>query len=241
LAKRKQPPQRQNAPAAELLCKRVGSSVALAATPTPSWQLPPGRRNPFMDKPWFNPDTGMLLLDEYVADMPSFQKIMADSVITDDEIAAHAQRVVSLLQELDATLAPDAKRLATDMLCELAVLYALQRKRTVQEFCNDLSDYEKYYAAPEPFGTRGGTQRRRSISRTPTRLRRLSMGAFESFQSFPIVVPDLAPVAQDVMQHFALQGFEVKGEQSITRGWDISIHRGGNFKAVCGMKTALKI
>jgi hypothetical protein len=67
------------------------------------------------------------------------------------------------------------------------------------------------------------------------------MGAFESFQSFPIVIPDLAPVAQDVMQHFALQGCEVKGEQTITRGWDISVHKGGNFKAVCGMKTALKI
>lgn len=85
-----------------------------------------------MDRPWFHPETGMLRLDEHVADMPSFQKIMADQVITDGELADQAQRVISLLKALEATLAPDAKRLATDALCELAVLYALQHKRTGQ-------------------------------------------------------------------------------------------------------------
>jgi hypothetical protein len=85
-----------------------------------------------MDKPWFDPQTGMLLLDEYIADMPSFQKIMADDVITDREMADQGQKVVTLLQQLDAALAPDVRRLATDALCELAVLYALQRKYAAQ-------------------------------------------------------------------------------------------------------------
>ena len=56
----------------------------------------------------------------------------AGGVITDDEIAAHAQRVIALLQELDATLTPAAKQLTTDVLCELAVLYALQRQHATQ-------------------------------------------------------------------------------------------------------------
>jgi hypothetical protein len=81
-----------------------------------------------MDKPWFDPNTDMVLFDEYVAEMPSFKRIIADEVITDGEVAEHAQKVTSLLKELEAALAPDLKRLATEALCELAVLYALQRK-----------------------------------------------------------------------------------------------------------------
>jgi hypothetical protein len=37
--------------------------------------------------------------------------------------------VVSLLQQLEAVLSPEAKAIATDALCELAVLNALQGKR----------------------------------------------------------------------------------------------------------------
>jgi hypothetical protein len=85
-----------------------------------------------MDKPWFDPHTGMLLLDEYVAEMPSFQKIMADEIITDSEIVEHGEKVTVLLKQLETALAPDVKRLVTEALCELAVLYALQRKQEEQ-------------------------------------------------------------------------------------------------------------
>jgi hypothetical protein len=81
-----------------------------------------------MDKPWFDPNTGFLMLDEYVADMPSFKKIMADEIITDSELTAQGEKVVSLFKQLEAALAPGVKPLATEALCELAVLYALQRK-----------------------------------------------------------------------------------------------------------------
>jgi zinc-ribbon domain len=67
------------------------------------------------------------------------------------------------------------------------------------------------------------------------------MGVFESVQSFPYTLPDLAPVAQDLMRHFEQQGYEVKGEPTMTRGWHISLHKGGVFKAVVGMKTAMNI
>jgi hypothetical protein len=60
-------------------------------------------------------------------------------------------------------------------------------------------------------------------------------------QSFPVVLPDLSPVAGEVVRHFQQQGYEVKAEPTITRGWDISISKGGTFKAVLGMKTALKV
>lgn len=67
------------------------------------------------------------------------------------------------------------------------------------------------------------------------------MGVFKSERYIPKRLGSLTPVAEDLMLHFRHQGFEVMGEETITGGWDISIHKGGLFKAVLGMKTALKV
>ena len=82
-----------------------------------------------MDKPWFDPQTGTLMLDEYVLERDSYQRIVEDELITDAELVEQTQRVASLLQRLEETLSPEAKSLATEALCELAVLNALQVKR----------------------------------------------------------------------------------------------------------------
>ena len=82
-----------------------------------------------MDKPWFDQDTGTLMLDEYVAEMDSYRRIVEDERITDAELVEQTQRVASLLQRLEEVLSPEAKSLATEVLCELAVLNALQVKR----------------------------------------------------------------------------------------------------------------
>jgi hypothetical protein len=50
-------------------------------------------------------------------------------MITDAELVEQTQRVASLLQRLEEVLSPEAKSLATEVLCELAVLNALQVKR----------------------------------------------------------------------------------------------------------------
>ena len=82
-----------------------------------------------MDRPWFDQDTGTLLLDEYVAEIDSYRRIVEDEMITDAELVEQTQRVASLLRRLEETLSPEAKSLATEALCELAVLNALQVKR----------------------------------------------------------------------------------------------------------------
>jgi len=81
------------------------------------------------DKPWFDPQTGTLLLDEYVAELDSYRRIVEDGVITDDELAEQTQRVTSLLQQLEGSLSPEVKAIATVALGELTVLNALQVKR----------------------------------------------------------------------------------------------------------------
>jgi hypothetical protein len=67
------------------------------------------------------------------------------------------------------------------------------------------------------------------------------MGTFNSSKTVPYVVEDLAPVAQDVMAHFESQDYEVTQAHIPTGGVQVSIRRGGTFKAIIGMKTALNI
>ena len=81
------------------------------------------------DKPWFDPQTGTLMLDEYVAELDSYRRIVQDGTITDDELAEQTQRVTSLLQQLEGSLSPEVKAIATVALGELTVLNALQVKR----------------------------------------------------------------------------------------------------------------
>lgn len=82
-----------------------------------------------MKRPWFDPQTNMLLLDEYVTTMPSFQKIMADAVVTDSEMDEQTERTIQLLRKLEGMLSPEAQETATEALSELAVLFALQQQR----------------------------------------------------------------------------------------------------------------
>jgi hypothetical protein len=67
------------------------------------------------------------------------------------------------------------------------------------------------------------------------------MGTFNSSKSVPYVVEDLAPVAQEVMRHFEDRDYEVTEAHIPTGGVQVSIRRGGTFKAIIGMKTALNI
>ena len=67
------------------------------------------------------------------------------------------------------------------------------------------------------------------------------MGTFNSTKTFPYHVDDVAPVAKDVMDHFEQQDYEVTETNIPMGGVQVSIRRGGTFKAIIGMKTALNI
>lgn len=68
-----------------------------------------------------------------------------------------------------------------------------------------------------------------------------AMGAFKSIQTF-FVSPALIPmIARDLTTAFREEEYEVHSEELISGGYDISITKGGVFKAILGMKSALKI
>jgi len=80
------------------------------------------------DRPWFDPSTGDLLFDDYVAELPSYQRVMADEVVTAAEMAAQEARVRNLFRALERKLPPEVRDVATEALCELAVLVELEVK-----------------------------------------------------------------------------------------------------------------
>jgi hypothetical protein len=67
------------------------------------------------------------------------------------------------------------------------------------------------------------------------------VGTFNSTKTVPYVVDDLAPVAQEVKSYFESQEFEATQTNLPAGGVQVSIRRGGTFKAIIGMKTALNI
>ena len=73
-----------------------------------------------MDRPWFDQETDVLLIDEYIVEMDSYKRIVEDGKITDTELLEQTLRVVTLLRQLEEALSPEAKALATEAFGEMA-------------------------------------------------------------------------------------------------------------------------
>jgi hypothetical protein len=78
-----------------------------------------------MEKPWFDPETGVLMLDDYIPSLPSYEKYVADGIVTPSEVAEQAQSLAKSLQILEQSLSPEQHALATEALCETAFLYEM--------------------------------------------------------------------------------------------------------------------
>lgn len=67
------------------------------------------------------------------------------------------------------------------------------------------------------------------------------MGAFNTktiLNGNPALIP---AIADRICQVFSVDGYEINREHLMSGGVDISVTKGGTFKAILGMKTALKI
>lgn len=67
------------------------------------------------------------------------------------------------------------------------------------------------------------------------------MGAFNTktiLNGNPYLIP---AIADRICQTFAAEGYEINRDNLMSGGVDISVTKGGVFKAIVGMKTALKI
>lgn len=72
----------------------------------------------------FFDETGSLNLDELILQQPSFQHIMADGIVTEQELQDQSARVTSLLHRIEQTASPAQIDQIRELLAEISVLVA---------------------------------------------------------------------------------------------------------------------
>ena len=74
----------------------------------------------------FFDESGTLNIDDLILEQPSFQKIMEDGVVTDEELAEQKERVIALLKKLEQNLMPEQIDQVRELLAEISVLVAVR-------------------------------------------------------------------------------------------------------------------
>jgi hypothetical protein len=74
-------------------------------------------------------ENGFLNVEVLIMNSPSFQKIMEDNIITEEEIQTQSDLVISLLTQLEATCSDEQKELLRKLLAELCVLVGVNGVR----------------------------------------------------------------------------------------------------------------
>lgn len=77
-------------------------------------------------------EQGILDIDEMIAQEPSFQNIMADGVVTDEELRQQSERVIALLHETEQRFNDDDLQFIKTLFAETNVLSAIYRYYELQ-------------------------------------------------------------------------------------------------------------
>lgn len=77
-------------------------------------------------------EQGILDIDEMIAQEPSFQNIMADGIVTDEELRQQSERVIALLHEAQQRFNDDDLQFIKTLFAETNVLSAIYRYYELQ-------------------------------------------------------------------------------------------------------------
>lgn len=77
-------------------------------------------------------EQGFIDIDEMIAQEPSFQKIMQDGIVTDDELQHQSEKVINLLHEVESRLSEDDLLLVKKLFAETNVLSAIYHYYSLQ-------------------------------------------------------------------------------------------------------------
>lgn len=70
-------------------------------------------------------EQGFVDIDEMIAQEPSFQKIMEDGIVTEEELRQQSDTVLALLREVENRLSEDDQLLVKKIFAETNVLSAI--------------------------------------------------------------------------------------------------------------------
>ena len=74
----------------------------------------------------FFDEYGSLNIDELILLQPSFQKIMEDGVVTEEELAEQKERVIALLKEIEQNFTSEQIDKIRELLAEIGVLITIR-------------------------------------------------------------------------------------------------------------------
>lgn len=78
-------------------------------------------------------ESGGLNIDDFILEQDSFKKIMADGIVTEEEMAEQSKRVIALLKSFEKTASPEQIELMRKLLAEISVLIAVSSVFLKQE------------------------------------------------------------------------------------------------------------
>lgn len=81
----------------------------------------------------FFDEKGILNIDEMIVNNASFKNIMEDGVVTEEEIKAQSDKVVSMLHEMEAKYSEEQLEEIKSLLVESSVLYAVYNFHSIQD------------------------------------------------------------------------------------------------------------
>lgn len=76
---------------------------------------------------------GLLRLDELVAENPTWKKILADDIVSEEEVAEQGDKVVNMIKEVEETLSDEQKQMVDKLIAEVGVLYTAHHLYTAQQ------------------------------------------------------------------------------------------------------------
>lgn len=77
-------------------------------------------------------EQGILDIDGLIAQIPSFQNIMADGIVTEEELRQQSERVISMLAEAEQRFSDDDQQFIKNLFAEANVLSAIYRYYELQ-------------------------------------------------------------------------------------------------------------
>ena len=77
-------------------------------------------------------EQGFIDIDEMIAQEPSFQKIMADGIVTSDELREQTDRVINLLHDVETRLNEEDQLLVKRLFAETNVLSVIYHQYELQ-------------------------------------------------------------------------------------------------------------
>jgi len=84
---------------------------------------------------FFN-ENGILNIDEMLADNASFNNIMEDGSVTDEELSVQGQKVLEMFRKMEGRYSEDQLTEIKELLVESSILFALYNIYSIQDIYN---------------------------------------------------------------------------------------------------------